>query len=206
MPETTRLVFLRHGEVEEKYQRVFGGRIDMELSPLGHEQASRLAQHLTDTSLDALYVSPLKRAQQTIAPLLAVDGRRAATLSELQEVDFGDWTGLRWDEVADRFGASAFRWLEELERGSMAGAESVARFRSRVGRCLDRFVSKHSGQTVGVVCHGGVIRMFLALLLELPLPKTAGFEIDYASVSVVDHQPRGAEIQLLNLTPWRRLP
>jgi hypothetical protein len=48
--------------------------------------------------------------------------------------------------------------------------------------------------------------MLLALLLELPLPKTAGFEIDYASLTVVDCRPRGAEIQLLNFTPWRSLP
>jgi broad specificity phosphatase PhoE len=45
--------------------------------------------------------------------------------------------------------------------------------------------------------------MALAHLLELPLPKLVHFEIDYASVTVVDHRPQRAEVQLLNYTPWR---
>ena len=32
----TRLHRVRHGEGDEAYHEVFGGQIDMELSPLGH--------------------------------------------------------------------------------------------------------------------------------------------------------------------------
>ncbi|MGZ5545539.1 MAG: histidine phosphatase family protein, partial [Limisphaerales bacterium] len=42
----TRLYLIRHGEVEKAYHRVFGGRIDMELSPLGHDQVKALARFL----------------------------------------------------------------------------------------------------------------------------------------------------------------
>ena len=45
MSEPTRLYLLRHGEVEAKYHRVFGGKIDMELSPLGHDQVKALADY-----------------------------------------------------------------------------------------------------------------------------------------------------------------
>ena len=44
MSTPTTLFLLRHGEVEDRYHRVFGGRIDMELSPLGHDQAAKLAR------------------------------------------------------------------------------------------------------------------------------------------------------------------
>ena len=43
MESPTRLYLIRHGEVEERYHRVFGGRIDMDLSPLGSEQAAAVA-------------------------------------------------------------------------------------------------------------------------------------------------------------------
>ena len=64
----TQLVLIRHGEVEAAYQRVFGGRIDMNLSPNGHEQAAALAKWLARQPLHAVYASPMKRVQQTLAP------------------------------------------------------------------------------------------------------------------------------------------
>ena len=89
----THLFLIRHGEVEDKYHRVFGGTIDMELSPRGHEQARTLADYLRDRRFDAIYASPMKRAQQTVAPLVAHREQPAMTVPELREVDFGDWTG-----------------------------------------------------------------------------------------------------------------
>jgi alpha-ribazole phosphatase/probable phosphoglycerate mutase len=48
--------------------------------------------------------------------------------------------------------------------------------------------------------------MLLSLLLELPLPKLAHFDIEYASVTVVEQRPHRSEVSLLNFTPWRDLP
>ena len=45
--------------------------------------------------------------------------------------------------------------------------------------------------------------MLLAILLQLPLPKLAAFEIDYASATRVELFPHKTEIQFLNFTPWR---
>jgi broad specificity phosphatase PhoE len=203
-PTPTRFYFVRHGEVEARYQKVFGGRLDIDLSPLGVEQAGAVAAHLRDTHFDAVYASPMKRAQRTLAPLLAANGYRAVVRDGLREVDFGVWTGFTWDEVRARFGKSAFDWLHELEAGGIPDAEPVPAYRQRVAACLDEILSLHPGKTVAVVCHGGVIRMALAHLLELPLSKMAHFEVDYASITVVDHRPGRPEVQLLNCTPWRR--
>ena len=38
----TKLFLIRHAEVEERYHKVFGGRIDMGLSRRGQEQAKQL--------------------------------------------------------------------------------------------------------------------------------------------------------------------
>ena len=201
----TRLVLLRHGEVETRYHRIFGGRIDMELSPRGHEQAQTLAAYLAAIHFKAIYASPMKRAQQTLAPLAAQKGLTATTLAGLREVDFGDWTGLGWQQVQERFGVSAFDWLDRLEGGQVPGAESGAQFRARVEPCLKQILHECPGQTVAVVCHGGVIRMLLSMLLELPLPKFAHFDIEYASVTVVEQRQHRSEVELLNFTPWRDL-
>jgi broad specificity phosphatase PhoE len=206
MASPTRLFLIRHGEVEARFQRVFGGRIDMELSPYGVSQARTLAYHLRTTHFHAVYASPMKRAQQTLAPLAALNGYSPVNLPALREVDFGDWTGLGWEEIKERFGASAVDWLAQLDRNGIPNAESGDEFRERVKPCLRQMLAQHDGQSVAVVCHGGVIRMALAVLLELPLPKMTRFEIDYASLTVVDTQPGKTEIQLLNFTPWRDPP
>src|SRR5262245_20138703 len=93
---TTRLLFIRHGEVEARYQNVFGGRIDMDLSPGGNTQAIALARYLRHRHLDAIYASPMKRVQQTLAPLLVETAHTPVILPGLREVDFGDWTGLTY--------------------------------------------------------------------------------------------------------------
>jgi broad specificity phosphatase PhoE len=68
---------------------------------------------------------------------------------------------------------------------------------------LQQILQQSSKQNVAVFCHGGVIRMLLAILLDLPLPAMASFEIDYASVTRVEIHAHKTEVQFLNFTPWR---
>lgn len=202
----TDLYLIRHAEVARKYHRVFGGRIDMELSEHGHEQATQLAHYLGRLKFDAIYASPMRRVQETLAPLLVNGTPRPTLTPELREVDFGDWTGHRWEEIEQKFGHSAFGWLEALERGALPNGESSAALRARIEPCLRDILHRHTGQSVALFCHGGVIRMALAILLDLPLRKFNAFEVDYASVTHVEVGPRHTEVQLLNFAPWRHLP
>jgi broad specificity phosphatase PhoE len=60
-PQTapTTLWLIRHAEVDERYHSVFGGRIDIELSPRGHQQSQALARYLHGKPIDAIYSSPM---------------------------------------------------------------------------------------------------------------------------------------------------
>ena len=201
----TRLFLLRHGEVEERYHRVFGGRIDMELSPRGHEQAKALATFLRRRPIDVIYASPMRRAQQTLVPLASHCPKPAVTREEFREVDFGDWTGLTWEQVRGRYQVSAFDWLDKIERAEIGNAETGPSFRARVEPALRQIVRDHAGESVAIVCHGGVIRMILSILLDWPLPRMASFEVDYASLTQVEHHAHKTEVTLLNFAPWRDL-
>jgi broad specificity phosphatase PhoE len=200
------LLLIRHAEVEARYQGVFGGRIDMDLSPRGHEQAAALAKYLHQQTLSAIYASPMKRVQQTLAPMLVNGAPKPVILPDLREVDFGDWTGLAWEEVHAKFGISAFDWLEQLECDGIANAECAETLQDRVEPCLRQILAAHAGQQVAIFCHGGVIRVLLSLLLRWPLSRMAAFEIEYASLTHVLVRPQKAALQLLNFTPWREIP
>jgi broad specificity phosphatase PhoE len=198
-----RLWLIRHAEVEIRHQKTFGGRIDMNLSPHGRAQARTLAAYLHGKPFDAVYASPMKRVQQTLAPWLKNGAPAPTVLPGLREVDFGDWTGYNWLQVQKKFGVHPYDWLDEIELGAVPNGETGLQFRNRVEPCLFDLIRRHPGGTTAVFCHGGVIRMILAILLDLPLPKTNSFEIEYASVTRVALHPHLNEIELLNFTPWR---
>ena len=201
----TQLYLIRHGEVEERYHKVFGGcRIDMGLSPLGQRQGQAASEWLRDTPLDAIYASPLKRVQETLAPLAGRTGLKPVIIPALREVDFGDWTGYRWEGVQEHFGVSAFDWLEIIEAKGIPNGESAAELEHRVQPALLKILHDNPHKRVAVFCHGGIIRVILALLLGQPLRHMAHFNIDYGSISVVEVQPgkkHAFEIELMNFCP-----
>jgi len=196
---------MRHGEVAERFHNVFGGsRIDMELSQRGLAHGAAIARWLADTKIDAVYASPMKRVQQTMAPLLEQRGLEPTIVPDLREMDFGDWTGYRWDEVQEKFGVSAFDWLEIIEEAGIPNGESAQHLIDRVQPALLKILHDNAHRTVAVFCHGGIIRVMLALLLEMPLKRMAHFNVEYGSISVVEVQPakkHAVEIELMNFCP-----
>ncbi|MDR3460254.1 MAG: histidine phosphatase family protein [Verrucomicrobiae bacterium] len=204
-PTATRLLLIRHGEVEAAYHNKFGGTIDMNLSPNGKRQAKMLAKYLRGKTIDSIYASPMKRVQQTLAPTLKQSKLKQTIYPGLHEIDFGDWSGLGWKEVEERFGFRSHQWLNQIQNRGVPNGENGRAFRERVEPCLHKIIAKHPGGNVAVFCHGGVIRMMLAILLKLPLPKTNQFDIEYASITQVALHPHMNEVELLNFTPWRDL-
>lgn len=199
------LILVRHGEVEERYHQVFGGsKIDMGLSPLGLAQGAAVAQWFGDETIHAVYASPMQRVRQTMAPLIEQKQITPILFDDLREVDFGDWTGLRWQEVKELFGVSAFDWLEVLDKSELPGGESAFHLKERVQPCLNRILRESGAGRSVVFCHGGIIRVILSLLLDLPLSRMAHFNIEYGSVTVVELQPEKrhiVELELLNYQP-----
>ncbi len=201
----TTLHFIRHAEVESAYQGVFGGTIDMNLSPRGEAQARVLADYLKSQPLEAIFASPMKRVQQTLAPLRGQSDLQPVILPDLHEVNFGVWQGLNFAQVKERYGFDSHQWLEALVGGKVAQAESMEAYQARIENCLRQIQEQGQGKSVGVFCHGGVIRMLISLLLRLPYAKMDWMEIEYASISTVVINGARTRLRLSDFTPWRDL-
>lgn len=205
MSAATILHLIRHAEVEAAYQGVFGGTIDINLSPRGEQQALALARYLRRQKFDLIFSSPMKRVHQTLMPVLKEPRPAPIVLPDLHEVHFGDWQGLNFPQVKARYGCDAHQWLELLAAGRIPNGEPLDGYRQRVNGCLQTIRQQSAGKTVGVFCHGGVIRMLLSLLLDLPFAEMDRVEIEYASVTTVVIKPERTRLQLCNFTPWRDL-
>ena len=87
-----KLYLVRHGRTAWNGER-FLGRADLPLDGTGREQADALVARFAGVRIDAIYTSPLQRAQATAAPLAANRGLVPILHDDLQEVDCGAWEG-----------------------------------------------------------------------------------------------------------------
>lgn len=194
---------IRHGEVIQSYYKVFAGRTDIELSETGKKQALAVAKYLSSHSISAVYASPMKRVRQTVEPFEKLSGIKPIFLNELVEIDFGAWTGLTFDQVSERFGVSAYNWLEQIENGAIPQAETAAQLKTRLEPVLSRILIENSKGNVAIFSHGGIIRVILSIMLEIPLVKLGKIGIDYCSVNKVCVNERNISLRLLNYLPWK---
>jgi broad specificity phosphatase PhoE len=165
----TRVLLIRHGETHWNRDRRWQGQANIELSDEGRLQATRLAASLSklEPSLRVIYSSDLRRAHDTAHELAAVIGTGVVVDPAWREIAVGSWTGLRRDEIKERFEEEWQRIAagEDIARG---GGETFAAFSARVVGALETLRERHPDQLVAVVTHGGAISALLLHVLDLP--------------------------------------
>ncbi|MEJ8815136.1 histidine phosphatase family protein [Variovorax ureilyticus] len=156
---TTELILIRHGETDWNRELRFQGHIDVPLNDMGHEQARRLGLRLAGESVQYLVSSDLMRAQQTAAPAAQQLELAIATTVTLREQNFGVVEGMRAEEIQTLHPRAWEDWLQFREDHAMPEGESARQFHGRIIDALGSIATAHSGQSVLVVTHGGVLDM-----------------------------------------------
>jgi probable phosphoglycerate mutase len=163
----TDLLLVRHGAsqayVDGTPFALVDGHGDPPLSAEGEAQARQVCGRLATASIDAIYVTTLRRTAQTAAPLAARLGLGPRVEADLREVHLGEWEGgIFRKNVADGHPIS-LRMQEEQRWDVIPGAESSAALAGRVQAAIERIAAAHPGQRVAAFTHGGVIGQALAL-------------------------------------------
>jgi probable phosphoglycerate mutase len=171
------VLLVRHGASEPAVPgRPFplvDGHGDPALEPTGHAQAelvgARLAaEHQAGRTIDALYVTSLRRTHQTAAPLGSAVGLVPRVEADLREVFLGDWEGGELRARAAALDPIYLRMRAEERWDVIPNAEPEAVFRARTQAGLARIVEAHRGGRVVAVVHGGVIGTLLAVATRAP--------------------------------------
>lgn len=192
-PPTT-LILLRHGITENTLAKRFcgSGGSDPGLVAEGEEQARRAARYLLRRGgVDAVVSSPLRRTRETAAIVAAEAGLDVTVEDDLAEAAFGEWDGLSFAEVKERWPDELEKWLTSTAVAPRGGGESFDAVYERALRARDRIVGDHPGQTVVAVSHVTPIKMLTRIALDAPMPTIFRMELAPASLTTIQWWPDG---------------
>jgi probable phosphoglycerate mutase len=169
-----RLIAVRHGETAWNVDTRLQGQLDVPLNARGCEQARLLARALSEEPPQAIYSSDLQRARVTAEAVGAAVGLPVQEDAGLRERHFGIWQGHTYAEVEVGWPEWADRWRRREPAFGPEGGETLQGFFDRSVAAVAAIVSRHAGQSVLIVSHGGVLDCLYraATHLALDAPRT----------------------------------
>jgi probable phosphoglycerate mutase len=197
----TQLVLVRHGQTVANVRRVWQGWTEGQLTPLGVQQGEATARDLAAAGegFDALYSSPLRRAWRTAGILGQALGLSPRPHEGLKEIWFGEIEGLTSDAFAARYPEVHRRWSKKEDLSfTWPGGENRTAFHRRAWGALEEIVTRHEGQSIVVVAHGGTLRAILAHLFPEQLGQWWAYELGNCSLTRVRFTANGRRLLALD--------
>ena len=180
----TRVWLIRHGEPAETARQRCYGSLDVGLSEAGRAQMRRVAEYLRGEQFSAVYASPRSRAMES-AQILTAERCPVEITPALREIDFGEFEGLTYDEIARRYPELYRRWMERPTEVQFPGGESFHAAQERVLAAFHAILREREGQTFAVVSHGGVNRILLGWALQMPDHCLFRLAQDHAAINLL---------------------
>lgn len=192
----TTILLIRHA-THPLVGRVLCGRAPgATLDAVGHAQAIRLGAAVARHPPDALHTSPRDRARDTAHAIAAPCRLRPLVDDDFDEIDFGTWTGRRFDELADD--AGWLHWNQSRGDAVPPGGESMRQAQARAVSGLRSLNAAHPEGRIAIVSHADVIKASLMWWLGLPLDRHHAFDIDPASISTLILWEGGGKVARMN--------
>jgi len=186
---TTLIDLMRHGEPVGGSR--YRGQIDDPLSATGWEQMRAAVGNRHPW--EVIVSSPLSRC---LAFAEDLSERHAIPLEiepRLQELGFGSWQGKTKDEISRYDPGLLQRFYRDPMNNRPDDSEGLADFRSRIQSGWNEILTRHAGKHILMVCHAGVIRMVLALILDIPLSNLFRIKVAPAGITRIECLEQGEE-------------
>ncbi|WP_144207378.1 histidine phosphatase family protein [Mycobacterium tilburgii] len=201
------VILLRHGRSTSNTAGTLAGRSEgVHLDIKGREQAAGLINRLGDLPIRAVVTSPLLRCRRTIEPLAELLCLEPLVEERLAEVDYGNWTGRKINELAEE----ELWWVVQAHPSAAVfpGGEGLAQVQARAVAAVrehdQRLGAEHDGDALWVACtHGDVIKSLIADAYGMHLDGFQRITADPASVSVIRYTPLRPFVLHVNHTGGR---
>ena len=182
---------LRHGEVAAD-SWAFRGSTDIALSEKGWKQM-RTASAAMDR-VDHIATSPMQRCKHFAEELSAKQQTDLMTLDNMREINFGDWEGLSFEQLEAKHGPLLQQFWQSPVGICPPQGEPFDVFTCRVLEAWQTWINADVGNHRLLIAHGGVIRVLIAHIMDMPMSSLWRLDLPYASWSRVSllegHQPR----------------
>ena len=170
------LYIVRHGQTDLNKQGIVQGRgRNTDLNDEGRRQAQLFYQAYKHVPFDKIYISELKRTQQSIQPFID-EGIPFQKLSGLDELAWGVLEGQpSTPENKAAFMKLMRDWLDGRLDSKFEKGESPNEVKARQLEALKTIMSHPEEKTVLICMHGRALRLLLCILQNMPLTEMEGF-------------------------------
>ncbi len=161
------LYMVRHGQTAASRENRFSGSSDPPLTAAGEAMAQAFARAYASLKWEATYTSPMLRTRQTADALCRLTGVEPTIEDGLKEIDYGEWEGLRQEDVRERWPGAFEHWADDVASRGTPGGETAFEVASRAMRVVERIRSRHERGNALIVSHKATLRVITCALLGL---------------------------------------
>lgn len=181
----TEIFLVRHGQTNANVDEYYMGWSDEDLNESGYRQAYCLSSRLACLNIAAIYTSPLKRARTTATIIAEPHRLEVESVSDLIEIQLGDWQGMHRDEIKRRWPELWRQSRTDPSDLRLPGGESYKEVTKRAVRGFDMVSQTNRNKQIVIVTHDAIIRVLVAHVLGVPNSIYRRLEIDNASLSLI---------------------
>ena len=192
------LYMIRHGESLANFTDTHAGWAPVPLTEKGEAQAAAARRHVQSLTFDRLYVSDVRRAQQTADILFPGVPRTFSTV--IREINNTSMRGKTRDEMTALYGERYLACRKDFDYSPLGiDCESGAHMLARAQEFLDLVAAEENLTRVAAVAHAG----FITAMAEVVLGARVGRQMSCGntSVSIFRYDNNRWRLCLWNLTP-----
>jgi len=194
---TIRLVLVRHGLSSFNASGLIQGRTDDSiLTDEGYQQALKAGKALSNINFDKIYSSPLVRAAETAKTIKKSFNKEHDILFDknLLEVDLSEWSGLKIDEIKNKFPEIYPVWKNDpenliLKRSNNETYKPIQELFEQANNFIKDILKisyEKDDLNILVVGHNAILRCLILLLLNKPKQGFRKIRLENASFSILN--------------------
>ena len=197
-----KLILVRHALTVDNQKSRLSGHIDSSISEEGKEQIDKITNYLKDFDIDKIYTTTSSRTKDTVKKLSELKSIEIIEKESLKEISFGDFEGLTFDEIKDKYPKEFQDMIEKGYEYKYPNGESLIDSYNRVCSELDNIISNNDDRTILICSHGGTIRNIITYLISNSYKYHWNFKIDNGSVTILEVQDGFTVITAMNNTSF----
>ena len=182
-----KLILIRHGQTDWNTKGKIQGSCDIELNEVGILQAEELSQKIVENNyrFERIYTSSQQRAIQTAEIISRVTNVGYVADEGLKEINFGEWEGLTWKEVKEKYPLEYQEWYINRRYTTPPNGESYQAMLERALNSIKKIIHENSKDII-VITHSAIIMCIQCYLTDTPFNEMTKFKAENTSITEIE--------------------